>query len=175
MRRHAGKHREDLTGEHGLGDAGQIVLACAFIAVWTADTFFFGLTVSLNKYVPFAARVVIGGVLLALSGYVAKTGLSIVFDEVRETPCVIRKGVFRLVRHPVYLSEILLYLGLLSLSISLAAGAVWVVAIVFLHYISRQEEKLLLARFGEDYSNYMRDVPMWIPRVRRRGNGECRM
>jgi len=81
---------------------------------------------------------------------------------------VIRKSVFNVVRHPVYLSEILLYLVLLTLSISLAAGAVWIVAIGFLHYISRYEEKLLLSRFGEEYELYMQEVPMWIPRLRKK-------
>jgi protein-S-isoprenylcysteine O-methyltransferase Ste14 len=68
----------------------------------------------------------------------------------------------------VYLSEILLYLGLLLLSISLAAAVVWIIAIGFLHYISRYEERLLLARFGREYELYMREVPMWIPRFRKR-------
>ena len=98
----------------------------------------------------------------------ARKGLSIVFGEEREEPGVIRKSVFNLVRHPIYLSEMLLYLGFLMLSISLAAAAVWVVAIGFLHYISRYEERLLLARFGEDYEQYMREVPMWIPRFWKR-------
>jgi protein-S-isoprenylcysteine O-methyltransferase Ste14 len=104
---------------------------------------------------------------LVLAGYLARTGLSIVFGERRDEPGVINRGVFSVVRHPVYLSEILLYLGLLMLSVSLAAAAVWVVAIGFLHYISRYEEKLLRARFGDEYAQYMRDVPMWIPRLRR--------
>ena len=102
--------------------------------------------------------------MLVLSGYLVKTSLSIVFGEEREKPDVIRKSVFGVVRHPVYLSEILFYLGLLMLSISLAAAVVWVIAIGFLHYISRYEERLLLARFGEDYEKYMREVPMWFPR-----------
>ncbi len=103
-----------------------------------------------------------------MSGYLARTGLSIVFGEERKTPGVIKKGMFSVVRHPVYLSEILLYLGLLILSISLAAVIVWVIAIAFLHYISRYEERLLLSRFGEEYEQYMREVPMWIPRLRKR-------
>jgi protein-S-isoprenylcysteine O-methyltransferase Ste14 len=61
----------------------------------------------------------------------------------------------------------LLYLGLLMLSLSLAAAVVWCIAVVFLHYISLWEEKLL-ARFGEEYAQYVRDVPMWIPRLRKR-------
>ena len=164
----AQQQRDDLTGEHAVGDAGQIVLACLFAATWIADTFFFKYTTFLNQYVPLGARIPSGVVLLVLSGYLAKTSLSIVFGEEREKSGVIRKSVFGVVRHPVYLSEILLYLGLLMLSISLAAAVVWVIAIGFLHYISRFEERLLLARFGEDYEKYMREVPMWIPRIRKK-------
>ncbi|MDO9514678.1 MAG: isoprenylcysteine carboxylmethyltransferase family protein [Syntrophales bacterium] len=125
-------------------------------------------TTNLNGSVPLVIRVPLGVALLVVSGYLVWAGLSIVFGERREVPGVIRKGVFNVVRHPIYLSEILLYLGCLMLSLSLAAACVLLVAIPFLHYISRHEEKLLLARFGEEYQKYMRDVPMWIPRVRKR-------
>ena len=164
----AHQHRSDLTGEHTVGDAGQLLLACLFAATWILDTFFLKYTTFLNRHVPVGIRIPLGVVLLVLSGYLAKTGLSIVFGEKREKPGVIRKGVFNAVRHPIYLSEILLYLGFLVLSISLAAVFVWVIAIVFLHFISRYEESLLLDRFGEAYEQYMREVPMWIPRLRKR-------
>jgi len=162
------QRRGDLTGEHTAGDAGQIVLACLFVATWIADTFFYKLTTFPNQYVPLYARIPCGVFVLALSGYLARTGLSIVFGEEREKPGVIRKSVFNVVRHPVYLSEILLYLGLLILSISLTAAGVWIMTIGFLHYISRYEEKLLLARFGKEYEQYMREVPMWFPRFRKK-------
>jgi protein-S-isoprenylcysteine O-methyltransferase Ste14 len=158
------QHRDDLTGEHALGDAGQLVLAVLFAATWISDTFFLRATTFLNEYVPLGIRIPLGVVLVALSGYLAGEGLSIVFGEEREEPGVIRKGVFSVVRHPIYLGEILVYLGLLILSLSLVAAVVWAVAIVFLHAISRYEERLLLARFGEAYEAYMREVPMWIPR-----------
>ena len=163
-------HREDLTGEHSFGDAGQLLLAVLFAAVWVADSFFFRYTTFLNQYVSLWIRVPPGIILLVLSGYMARAGLSIVFGEERENPGVIKKGVFKVVRHPVYLGEILLYLGLLMLNISLAAAGVWIAAIGFLHYISRYEEKLLIARFGEEYERYRREVPMWFPRLRKRPN-----
>jgi len=162
------KERNDLSGEHLVGDAGQILLACLFSAMWIADTFFLKYTTFLNSYIPLGFRVPFGVVLLVVSGYMAQTGLSIVFGEKRDNPSVIRKSVFNVIRHPIYLSEILLYLGLLMLSISLAAFVVLLMAIVFLHYISRFEERLLLARFGEEYRKYMQEVPMWIPRLRKR-------
>ena len=160
--------RGELTGEHTFGDAGQIVLACVFAAVWIADTFFFKYTTVLNRYLPLAVRILPGAIVLVLSGYLARIGLSIVFGEVREKPEVIRKSVFGVVRHPIYLGEILLYLGFLILNISLAATLVWLIGVGFLYYLSRYEERLLLARFGKEYEQYMREVPMLIPRLGRK-------
>ena len=162
------QNRDDLTGEHSIGDAGQAILACLFFILWIADSFFFQYTTFLNQYVSLGIRIPLGIVFIILSGYLAQKGLSIVFGEKREPPVVIRKSVFGIVRHPIYLSEILLYLGFIILSISLASVAVWIIAIGFLHYISRREEKLLIARFGDTYRQYMQDVPMWIPRLRRK-------
>jgi protein-S-isoprenylcysteine O-methyltransferase Ste14 len=162
------KKRDDLTGEHTVGDAGQMVMACLFTVTWIFDTFLLKYTTFLNDYIPFEVRMPFGVVLLVLSGFLAIKGLSIVFGEKRENPEVIRKSVFNVVRHPIYLSEILLYLGLLMLSISLIAVLVWVISILFLYYISRYEERMLIARFGEDYKQYMQEVPMFIPILKKR-------
>jgi len=161
-------NREDLTGEHTVGDAGQAILACLFFIIWIADSFFFHYTTMLNQYVTVYIRIPLGIIFILISGYLALRGMSIVFGEKREPPVVIRKSVFGIVRHPIYLSEILLYLGLIILSISIAAIGLWIIAIVFLHYISRHEEKLLIARFGDEYKQYIRDVPMWIPHLQRK-------
>ena len=162
------KHRDDLIGEYKYGDAGQLLLACLFFTIWIADSFFLNYTTSLNQNVSLAVRLPVGIVLLGLSAYLARTGMSIVFGEKRQKPAVIKKSVFGYVRHPIYLSEILLYPGLLMMSISLAAAVVWLIAIGFLHYISRYEEKALLAHFGDEYKQYMKEVPMWIPHLRRK-------
>ena len=156
---------DDLAGEHIMGDAGQLVLACLFAAIWIADTFFLRRTTFLGSSVPLGFRIALAAVLFVLAGYLARTGMAIVFGENRREDTVMRDGVFRFVRHPIYLGELLLYAGLLTLSLSLAAAVVWLVAIGFLHYLSRYEERLLLARFGETYRQYMREVPMWLPRL----------
>ncbi len=162
------KLRDDLTGEHTVGDAGQIILVFLFTVTWILDTFFLRYTTFLNHHVPQVIRITLGIIVLVLAGILAKKGMSIVFGEKRETPGVIRKSIFNIVRHPIYLSEILLYLGLLLLSISLAAAVVWIITMGFLHTISRHEERLLLERFGEEYEQYMKEVPMWIPHLRKR-------
>ena len=162
------RHRDGLTGEHVLGDAGQLFFFCLFVVVWVVDTFFLKYTTFLNQYIPFIIRVVPGAIVLFLSGYLAQTGLAIVFGGEQKNPGVIRKGVFNYVRHPIYLGEILLYFGLLILSMSLGAAFVWLMTIAFLHYISLHEEQLLIAHFGKDYERYMREVPMWIPGIKRK-------
>jgi len=162
------KHREHMTGEHRIGDGGQLLLFLLFMVTWITDSFFFNYSTFLNDYVPLAVKIPLGIVILIVAGYLARTGMSIVFGNDNQEPGIIRKSVFSILRHPIYMSEILLYLGLIMLNIALAAIGVWVITIIFLHFISRYEEKLLLERFGEEYRQYMREVPMWIPRLRRK-------
>ena len=163
------RHREDLTGEHSLGDAGQFILFLLFMAVWITDSFIFEFSTLLNEYIPFyAVRLWLGIIILAVSGYMAWTGLKIVFGTFREKPHVIRRGIFGVIRHPIYLSEILLYLGLFLLNTSLASLLIIFIVFAFLHYISRYEEKVLIERFGDEYRQYMKDVPMYFPRIFRR-------
>jgi protein-S-isoprenylcysteine O-methyltransferase Ste14 len=160
--------RDDLTGEHELGDAGQITFFILFLTIWIADTFFLKYTIFLNYLIPYAIRGVFGFLLLIASGYFSLNGLKAVFIERRNPPEIINHGVFGIVRHPIYLGEILLYVALMFLSISIAAGLVLIAAVAFLVFISQYEEKLLLDRFGEKYSVYIQDVPMLFPTLNKK-------
>jgi protein-S-isoprenylcysteine O-methyltransferase Ste14 len=159
------KNRKDLIGEHKIGDAGQMIFAVLFFVVWITDTFILEYSVFLNEIIPNSVRLPVALAILILSAYLSISGLTIIFGEVREKPEVVRKGVFGIVRHPIYLSEILVYIGLLFVSLSIASAIICVMAIIFLYFISRYEEKILLEHFGEDYKLYMQDVPMWIPKI----------
>jgi protein-S-isoprenylcysteine O-methyltransferase Ste14 len=161
------KHKDNLAGEHRIGDIGQLTIYGLFMALWISDMVL-NYSNFLNEYIPVAVRLPIGIALLIISGYMAVTGLLIVFSKKAQSQGVIRKGVFRFVRHPIYLSEIILYLGLLLLNLSLASAIVWVIAMFFLHHMSRYEEKLLLDKFGDEYKQYMKEVPMWFPRLYRK-------
>ncbi len=153
-----------LQGNIKFGDAGQLIIAILFLVVWILDSFVLKYTTFLNNYFPLAAQIPLGFIAILGAFFLARAGMKIVFGEVRENPGVIREGVFKVVRHPIYLSEILFYLGLLFFRTSLAAAVIWIIAIAFLTYISRHEEKLLLARFGDDYRQYMKDVGMFFPK-----------
>lgn len=164
--------RTDLVGEHAFGDIGQIIFLIIFSIVWISDSFFFKYsTISLDT-IPNMVRMIIGFPILILSGIFAKYGLGIVFGEVRKKPEIIEKGVFNIVRHPIYFGSILLYLGLTILTCSIASAIVWIIIVIFYYYISRYEEKLLLKEFGKEYKSYMERVPMLIPIKFNRANPE---
>jgi len=159
------KDRDDLTGEHPLGDIGQIVFLITFLTIWIGDSFFLNISSFLSDYIPLSIRIIISAIILFFSGYLAKSGLKIVFGEIRKEPCVIRKGIFNKVRHPIYLGSILLYLGLITLTFSIISVVLWIIIIIFYNYISKYEERVLLQKFGHDYEQYMKEVPMWIPGI----------
>lgn len=155
--------RNDLIGEHAFGDLGQLILLAIFLIIWISDSFFLEYsTISLDT-IPNIIRMIIGFPILIISGILAKYGLGIVFGEVRAKPEIIEKGVFKIVRHPIYLGSILLYLGLTLLTCSIASAILWIIIVIFYYYISKYEEKLLLKKFGADYKSYMERVSMLIP------------
>jgi protein-S-isoprenylcysteine O-methyltransferase Ste14 len=79
---------------------------------------------------------------------------------------LIDTGPFSLVRNPLYLGNILLWLGF-----TLAAQLLWLAPIVAIllafeyHAIVRWEERLLDLRLGDSYRAYKQQVPRWVPRL----------
>lgn len=161
LKRHHG--RPDLPGEHRWGDAGQLIFLVLFLFVWIADSFFLHYSTSLQEYVPVYVRAILALVVLSASWVFARRGLKTIFGEVREKPELINKGVFEVVRHPIYLGAILLYLGLVLFTLSLVSMALWVFIVIFYFLISRYEEKVLIKTFGKAYEDYKKDVPMLFP------------
>lgn len=160
--------RKDLAGEHTFSDIGQLLFLLIFLTVWIVDSFVVSYSTFISNYIPLYAKIPLSVILLVSAGYLARTGLKTVFGEIREEPSVIRKGVFGIVRHPIYLGAILFYSGLLVLTLSIIAVGIWILIIAFYYFISKHEEKLLLEKFGKNYEEYKKEVPMLIPRIRRK-------
>jgi protein-S-isoprenylcysteine O-methyltransferase Ste14 len=90
---------------------------------------------------------------------------------------LVTTGPFGLVRNPLYIGNMLLWVGL-----ALTAHLVWaapVVALLLLaeyHLIVRWEEQLLQSRYGDVYLQYAERVPRWWPardRTERAGRDGC--
>ena len=84
-------------------------------------------------------------------------------------------GPFALVRNPLYVGNILVWVGF-----ALTARLVWLapLAAVLLgaeyHAIVRWEEQLLVSRLGAAYREYAVQVPRWLPTFNRRERKERR-
>ena len=159
--------RVDLAGGHTCGNLGQLILFIVFIVGIILDLVFLRVGQSFVEPVPLFLRIIVALPVLIISGYLVQSGLKIVFREERSKLVVIRTDIFSLVRHPIYLGSMLLYLGFIILSMSVIAFGIWIIIIVFYVYISRYEENILIDKLGEEYEQYMHDVPMFIPKIRR--------
>jgi protein-S-isoprenylcysteine O-methyltransferase Ste14 len=78
---------------------------------------------------------------------------------------LINDGPFAFVRNPLYLGNIVVWVGF-----ALTARVVWLAPVAALllgaeyHAIVRWEERLLEARLGDAYRQYRARVPRWLPR-----------
>jgi len=77
-------------------------------------------------------------------------------------------GIYSSVRHPLYLGNFLMWLG-----VSLYSGIWWIVLVTVLAFalyyerIMFAEEEFLRARFGEDFEDWARRTPAFIPSFRK--------
>ena len=82
---------------------------------------------------------------------------------------LIPSGPFALVRNPLYIGNILLWIGF-----ALSAQLPWMAAVIAVvlgceyHAIVRWEERLLESQLGDRYRAYAASVSRWIPRPGRR-------
>jgi len=166
-KRHSHEHREDLVGEYRWGDTGQIVLLIVFIIGMTSDLFLLKLSDSWQDVVPWHLRIVAFLPLLFVAGYFAQQAHKKVFGEERKELMVIKTDVFARIRHPMYFGSILIFLGFVILSLSVVAMVIFVGVVIFYYYLCCYEEQLLLAKLGDEYKNYMKNVPMLTPKVRK--------
>ncbi len=81
---------------------------------------------------------------------------------------LITHGAYAVVRHPVYLGAVLIWLGLAVAFSNLLALAITVVYVIPLYILYlREEENMMLESFGEEYRDYRSTVPMLLPFLKR--------
>jgi protein-S-isoprenylcysteine O-methyltransferase Ste14 len=111
----------------------------------------------------------VGGAIL-LGGWIFHSNCHRVHKQAHEQSQQIDRlvttGVFFKMRHAIYLSLILMYLGL-----AIAWGVVWMLLASLLFsalavLIAIREEEFLLRKFGHQYEEYMQAVPWrFIPKI----------
>lgn len=118
-------------------------------------------------------QTLIAGFVVALCGELIRLwGVSIAGSETRTTGKVggtylVVTGPFAYVKNPLYLGNILLYMGIGIMSWALFPY-LQIVAFLFFywqyHVIIKEEEGFLREKFGKDYEKYYNAVPRLFPR-----------
>lgn len=115
--------------------------------------------------------IVLGLILLILGCIVNIIGRRYLGDnwanhiKIYESHTLVTKGVYKIVRHPLYASIIwMFYAGSLIYRNIMCFVLNTFVFIPFMYYRAKQEETLLMKRFNE-YNNYKKVTGMFFPKI----------
>lgn len=139
-------------------------LICA-AAMWTMSAAFPSLAVPAAGRLVASTIFALTGVSIALAGVFAFRRHNTTTNPMTPdaTKSVVRDGIYRFTRNPMYLGLALVLAGWATF---LADTAAFLLLPVFIAYMTRfqirPEERVLLANFGADYVAYMSDVRRWI-------------
>ncbi len=120
---------------------------------------------------PFSIPQIISWLLLILSAYIAVAGYitlkrkGLPDNNFENTSVLVRSGLYHFIRHPLYLSVFMLGTGVMIKQMGILQLCLGTVNLVAIYITARIEEKEMIARFGDDYKEYMKETRMFIPFV----------
>ncbi len=118
---------------------------------------------------PFSPVHILSWLLLLLSIYPVTAGFILLKkvgkpdSNFENTSILVQSGIYAYIRHPLYLSVLLLGTGIMLKDISpvqLLLGTINFIALIF---TALMEEKEMIMKFGDEYRTYMKSTKMFIP------------
>jgi len=108
-----------------------------------------------------------GGLAIPLFLWTLRTLKKNLTDTVvtRKEHTLVTTGPYRWVRHPFYIAAALAVLGTSLLTANWFFFVTGCTAVTLLAVRTRKEEENLIARFGDDYRNYMKRTGRFTPRL----------
>jgi len=142
-----------------------LLLPIIFIAVWVLDSWILLLSVWLNEFIPLILRIILFITVLGLALIVMFLSHRTLFDHNEPSDTLITSGILNRVRNPLYLSILLIYIAILLLSISIISIVLFIIIFFVYNKMVNYEEKKLEEIFGNEYLEYKKKVPKWIPKL----------
>jgi protein-S-isoprenylcysteine O-methyltransferase Ste14 len=102
--------------------------------------------------------IVIAGIILIYKGW-----KEIVF---KKGTLLVTEGIYTVVRHPQYLGFLLVTLGQFIVWPTIPTAILWPVLAVLYYRQAKREEAVLSEKFGEQFQEYARKTPMFLPKIR---------
>lgn len=146
------------------------ILVLVGMAVSAYDVIFLqGLRIQLSPLIIGVAFVIIGGSIRALSRItLKKAGFGLANSarlRVIETQKVVTNGLYKHIRHPLYLGEIIRNIGFALAMSSLYGLILIIMGNALLLFRIRIEERMIVEEFGAEYEEYMSRTKKLVPYV----------
>ncbi len=118
---------------------------------------------------PFSVIHIISWLLLLSSLVMVVNGFYLLRIEgrpkggIENTTMLVRRGIYKYIRHPLYSSLLLFGWGVFLKDPSLVSSCLAVLASLFLVATAKVEEKENVLKFGDQYVAYMKKTKMFVP------------
>ena len=83
--------------------------------------------------------------------------------KIENTTRLITTGIYKYIRHPLYLSLLFLGTGAVLKNPGTAQIILGIINLIALYLTARVEEKEMILKFGDEYNNYKKHSKMFIP------------
>ena len=110
---------------------------------------------------PIATAIIVIGLLLIIFGWKA------IHENKGE---MVTTGIYSYIRHPQYLGFLMLTFGMNLEWTTFFTLLLYPVIVVLYYRLARSEEKYSIEIYGDKYKEYMKKVPMLIPRLRKKSD-----
>ena len=155
-----------LGAEHPKWDALQNALILSIFVSLVADAltwFYFGRSTILFSVLSYPISAVPAVLLIAVGYRLVVESHNVALLRAGQ-PKLIEDCMYSMVRHPMYLGILLLLFGVILLEFSMVAFMFWIILVFACEWAASYEERDLLRMLPDEYREYQRRVPKWIPR-----------
>lgn len=105
----------------------------------------------------------LGSIIIAIQGFYLLHTIGRPEQGIENTTILIKTGIYRYIRHPLYSSLILLGWGIFLKEIALLSAFLVITATAFLIATAKVEERENFDKFGDEYVSYMKSTKRFLP------------
>jgi protein-S-isoprenylcysteine O-methyltransferase Ste14 len=102
---------------------------------------------------------------IGLTGYITLKMKGRSTKNFENTSVLVKSGIYKLIRHPLYFSLFLLGTGTMMKEPSRIALILGTINLIAIYITAITEEKEMVSKFGKPYEDYIKETKMFIPYI----------
>ncbi len=104
-----------------------------------------------------------GSIYPGIAGYLTLKIKGGAQEHFENTTVLVRSGIYKYIRHPLYCSLLLLGTGTMFKEPGTLQIILGIINLIAIYLTGKIEEKEMITKFGEQYIDYMKETKMFIP------------